>query len=121
MNYAAVFRSEQMKRKRKRGKKNRKIKARTKTILFVIGVFLCFGCIPLSILEVPLLVISYVATIGMILALPKVKENYDDYQNGEASGTELVLFLECCGAAIVGIIFCVCFTFLAIQDLLCAK
>lgn len=108
-----------MKQKRKRGKKNKKSKARTKTILFVIGIFLCLGSLLLFESGIPLLVGSYIATSGMILAFPTMKEEYDDYQNGEASGTALVSFLGYCAAAILCIIFCIGTTIFTIQDLLC--
>lgn len=107
-----------MKQKRKRGKKNKKGKVRTKTILFVIGIFLCLGSLLLFDLGIPSLVGSYIATSGMILAFPTMKEEYDDYQNGEASETALVRFLGYCAYAILCIIFCIGTTIFTIQDVL---
>lgn len=83
-----------MKQKRKRGKKNKKSTARTKTILFVIGIFLCLGFLLLFESGIPLIVESYIATLGMILAFPTMKEEYDDYQNGRHQELRLSAFWD---------------------------
>lgn len=108
----------QKKQKRKHGKGNKKSKVRTKTILFVIGIFLCLGSLLLFELGTPLLVESFIGAIGMILAFPTMKEGYDDYQNGEASVTVLVRFLGYCAAVVLCIIFCISITIFTIQDVL---
>ena len=77
---------------RKCEKKDRKSKARSKTVLFVISIHLCPGPILLFELRAPLLVESFIGAIGMIIASPTMKEEYANYQNIEASITVLVRF-----------------------------
>lgn len=57
-------------------------------------------------------------TIGEILAFPVMKDEYDNYQNGEDSGTGLVRFLGFFAATVIGILFCIVLTVFTIRDAL---
>ncbi len=89
-----------------------------KTLLFIIGVlFLGAGCF-VSLKFDSLLIGMYLVTIGEILAFPVMKDEYDNYQNGEDSGTGLVRFLGFFAATVIGILFCIVLTVFTIRDAL---
>ncbi len=86
-----------------------------KTLLFIIGIlFLIAGCF-VSLKFDSLLIGMYLATIGAALLLPIMKEEYDDFQNGEDSGTGLVRFLGFFATTVIGILFCIVLTIFTVQ------
>lgn len=106
-----------MMRKKKKSKKNRK-NINVKFLLSLIGsFFLGAGCF-VSLKFDTLLLSLYLATIGAILLFPMMKKGYDDFQNGEDSGTDLIRFLGFFAVTVIGILFCIVLTVFAIQDLL---